>query len=318
MSVTPAALPALFFERCASVLATELTLPRAFVHASAILGLSGCLSTNILVLRSLSILSSASALLFNVWNRLRSPIVWNLTFMLTNAMQIARILLADKRQLTITTEQQQLYELAFARYGVRLRDFLKLLEETGAEWLAYPRGAYIVHGGDEMPLLWYLVRGVVEAVRPGEEEHLTIEPGKGGWLGELWDPNEEPDYWEKPHYWRTGFRVREACTVVAFDRRRLHDFIARSPQLRDAAEAAEIADLWGKHRACMAQGTRNAFKAMLQMAHVDGEYGPREVRALERFAARNPRDLSEAHVAEAHAELAAERAAGKMQYVGAE
>ena len=61
---------------------------------------------------------------------------------------------------------------------------------------------------------------------------------------------------------RTGFRVKEACTVVAFDRRKLHDFIARSPHMRDAAEAAEIADLWGKHRACMAQGTRNAYKAM--------------------------------------------------------
>ena len=50
-----------------------------------------------------------------------------------------------------------------------------------------------------MPLLWYLVSGVVETVSPGdgevaaEQTGMTIVPGKGGWLGELWDPNESPD-----------------------------------------------------------------------------------------------------------------------------
>ena len=111
-----------------STLATEMTLPRAFVHASAILGLSGCLSSNILVLRTLSVLSSTMALCFNVWNRLRSPIIWNLTFMTTNLSHIARLLLKDKGHITITTDEQQLFELAFARYGVRLTEFLHLLK----------------------------------------------------------------------------------------------------------------------------------------------------------------------------------------------
>ncbi|KAL1522257.1 hypothetical protein AB1Y20_017252 [Prymnesium parvum] len=277
--------------RVAEVLLAELSLPRAFVHASALLGLSGTLSTNILVLRSLSVLSSASALLFNIWNRLRSPIIWNLTFMTTNLAQIARLLLRDQQQLTISTDEQALFELAFARYGVRIKEFLELLKEAGAEWVDYEEGAFIVRRGDEMPCLWYLVEGEVEALHSGEDTHVTIKPGKGGWLGELWDPNEPPDYWQQPHHWKTGFRAMVPSRVVSFDRKRLHDFIARSPHMRDAAEAAEIADLWGKLRSSFSQSTRNVYKAMLQMAMADGDLEPAEREALDKFVARNPLDL---------------------------
>eukprot|EP00326_Haptolina_ericina_P035879 CAMPEP_0181244848 /NCGR_PEP_ID=MMETSP1096-20121128/43091_1 /TAXON_ID=156174 ORGANISM="Chrysochromulina ericina, Strain CCMP281" /NCGR_SAMPLE_ID=MMETSP1096 /ASSEMBLY_ACC=CAM_ASM_000453 /LENGTH=171 /DNA_ID=CAMNT_0023341449 /DNA_START=1 /DNA_END=516 /DNA_ORIENTATION=+ len=123
--------------------------------------------------------------------------------------------------------------------------------------------------------------------------HETLRPGKGGWLGELWDPNEEPTYWDQPHHWRTGFYAKEDCRVVAFDRKRLHDFIARSPHMRDAAEAAEIADLWGKLRNSFSQGTRNTYHGMWDMALADGALSERERVLLDKFAQQNPRDLPE-------------------------
>ena len=56
------------------VLAREAALPRVFVHMSAFAGIRGMLSSNILTLRMLSVLSSTSALIFNLWNRLFSPV----------------------------------------------------------------------------------------------------------------------------------------------------------------------------------------------------------------------------------------------------
>ena len=145
--------------------------------------------------------------------------------------------------------------------------------------------------GEPMPTLWYVADGEVEVIRDGKVVAVA-KAGSGGWLGELWDPNEDPDYWQKPHAWRAGFRAKQHSLVVAFDRKKLHDFIARSHELRDAAAAAEVADLWGKLRNCHKQGTRNVYRAMVEMAHSDGELEPRESTALERFAVGNPGDLS--------------------------
>ena len=79
--------------------------------------------------------------------------------------------------------------------------------------------------------------------------------------------------------------------------------------MRDAAEAAEIADLWGKMRASLAQGTRNAYRAMLTIAHADGELEADEQATLDKFVKRNPSDLAAEHVQAAHEHVEAELAA---------
>eukprot|EP00966_Prymnesium_polylepis_P088391 2045573-Prymnesium_polylepis.2 len=83
--------------------------------------------------------------------------------------------------------------------------------------------------------------------------------------------------------------------------------------MRDAAEAAEIADLWGKMRASLAQGTRNAYRAMLTMAHADGELEVDEQATLDKFVARNPGDLAAEHVHAAREHVAAELAARRAR-----
>ena len=109
----------------------------------------------------------------------------------------------------------------------------------------------ILKEGDPMPLLYYVVDGEVEVLfNEGTRVTNVLTPGKNGWLGELWDPNQDPAYWERPHHWMAGFRAKSHSLLVAFDRKALHDVIARSHPLRDAASAAEVSDLWGKLRGC--------------------------------------------------------------------
>jgi len=297
------------------VLAREAALPQAFVHVSAFAGIAGMLSPNILTLRLLSVLSSSSALSFNLWKRMLSPVFWNLTFITVNLSRIAQLLLASKDSVTLDANEQRLYELGFMRYGVSLRDYATLLREAGGEWREYAADEQIVREGDPMPLLWYVVEGEVEVVRDHGQRVVTVlKPGTGGWCGELWDPNQDKDYWQRPHHWLAGFRASAHSLLVAFDRRKLHDVIARSEELQDAASAAEVADLWGKLRAARRQAVLSEYHAMREMAHVDGTLGEAERRALERFAAKHELTQTEVAREEHHQDMDLARAAETLAH----
>ena len=274
-------------------IAREAALPRLFVHISAFAGISGMLSPNILVLRAMSILSSASAMAFNLANGLLSPVIWNLTFIMVNTARLAQLLSAKSSSVTLDANEQRLFELGFAQFGVTLKDYAALLREAKAHWREYAAGEVVVSAGDPMPLLWYVVEGEVEVIRPDGDTGNVLQPGNGGWLGELWDPNQDEDYWNRPHHWLAGFRAKSHSLLVALDRKALHDVIAKSHALRTAANAAEVKDLWSKLRSCSKQSVVNAYKGMQDMAYLDRRVDQRESLELERYAARHRRLLTE-------------------------
>ena len=275
------------------VIAREAALPRLFVHISAFAGISGMLSPNILVLRAMSMLSSAAAMAFNLANGLFSPVIWNLTFIMVNMVRLAQLLSAKSNCVTLDANEQRLFELGFAQFGVTLKDYATLLREAKGHWREYAAGEVVVSAGDPMPLLWYVVEGEVEVVRPDGDTGSVLKPGNGGWLGELWDPNQDEDYWKRPHHWLAGFRAKSHSLLVALDRKALHDVIAKSHSLRTAANAAEVKDLWGKLRSCSKQSVVNAYKSMRDMAYLDHQIDERESLALDRYAVRHKRLLTE-------------------------
>ena len=278
-----------------TVLAHEAELPRVFVHLSAFAGIRGMMSSNMIVLRALALLSSSAALAFNMWNGLRSPAFWNLAFIAVNLRRLTQLVLAEQTCITLDADEQKLYESAFAPYGVTLRDFSTLLREASSQWREFEANEVILKEGDPMPLLYYVVDGEVEVLfNEGTRVTNVLTPGKNGWLGELWDPNQDPAYWERPHHWMAGFRSKKHSLLVAFDRKALHDVIARSHPLRDAASAAEVSDLWGKLRGCARQSVLNSYAAMKEMASLHGAPDAAQLKTLESFAARHK--LSEAQL----------------------
>lgn len=137
------------------------------------------------------------------------------------------------------------------------------------------------------------VHGRMDVIDGAGEVTATLTPADdensaGGWLGEMWDPNQPPDYWSQPHHWKAGFRARDHSLLVAFDRRALHDVIASRPALRAASEHAEVSDLWGKLRATKRQAAANVYRAMLEMADADGRSDPGEAALLARFEQARP------------------------------
>ena len=180
------------------MLAHEAELPRVFVHLSAFAGIRGMMSSNMIVLRALALLSSSAALAFNMWNGLRSPAFWNLAFIAVNLRRLTQLVLAEQTCVTLDADEQKLYESAFAPYGVTLRDFSTLLREASSQWREFEANEVILKEGDPMPLLYYVVDGEVEVLfNEGTRVTNVLTPGKNGWLGELWDPNQDPAYWER-------------------------------------------------------------------------------------------------------------------------
>lgn len=283
------------------VLRELIAPPNVFVHLSALLGLSGFISSNVLMLRAFSIMSSLSALAFNTWNGLKIPAVWNVVFTTINSLRITQLLRSQKGCLTLTQDEQKLYERAFLKFGVTPSEFASLLHESGASWHHARPGEWLAEQGDEMPKIWYIISGSVDIIRNGRPVR-QLNPCRdiekaGGWIGELWDPNAQPDYWEKEHHWHVGFRVRDSgATVVSFARKPLHDAIARRPTLREAATKAEVADLWGKLRASMRAIPVHYYRGMRKMAENDGVMSDEESSALELYMQQHPDVLDEQSV----------------------
>ena len=142
-----------------------------------------------------------------MWNGLRSPAFWNLAFIAVNLRRLTQLVLAEQTCITLDADEQKLYESAFAPYGVTLRDFSTLLREGE---LAVTRrflggGRSSSKEGDPMPLLYYVVDGVVECSSTNMRVKQGLTPGQNGWLGELssrWASRA------RRRNWLAGFRRR--------------------------------------------------------------------------------------------------------------
>ena len=122
----------------------------------------------------------------------------------------------------------------------------------------------------------------------------VVRPGKGGWLGEFYDPNQDDEYWERPHPALVSWRCNsERCRTLALNRRALHETLSSNPRLVHAAQRAEVADLWGKLHASGPASRIRAYRAMLEVALSDGVLSEAERQLLTDFQKRHQIPLAE-------------------------
>src|SRR5262245_20764116 len=99
----------------------------AVIHVANVLYLLSYSVKDMLWLRCLTVVAALCLLPYYYVQPvpLTAAIAWNLLFIGINLMQIV-ILLRERRPVTLTVDQQRLYQLAFR--SVTPREFLKLLE----------------------------------------------------------------------------------------------------------------------------------------------------------------------------------------------
>mmetsp|Transcript_18971 Transcript_18971/g.44198 ORF Transcript_18971/g.44198 Transcript_18971/m.44198 type:complete len:364 (+) Transcript_18971:81-1172(+) len=263
--------------------------PAYIVHIGNVVALAAVSQSDMLYLRCLLVVSTCCGMAYNLLQAtpLWAPAAWGIVFLSMHLRQIV-MLLRENEKLVLSAEEEQLYEKAFMTFGFSPRSFKDLLTEVRARWCTWDKNTYVQKMGDPMEELNYLVEGDVMLISCSNDPMHTVSGGKGGWLGELFDPHQKEDYWEQPHNWLISFQcISEQCRTVAFNRRALHEAFKSSTKMEQAATRAQVSDLWGKLHASLPSHRRNAYEGMLQVAVSDGNLDESERRMLEAFRKRH-------------------------------
>lgn len=245
--------------------------------------------TDMLNLRCMLLVSSFCGIGYNLLQPkpLIAPATWGCAFLSIHIYMII-VLLRERKEETLSKEEEEVYASAFSPYGFTCRQFLDLLEGATPRWCTFSRGDRIVRLGDEMAELHYIFQGEGELVSTTNDRLHPISPGKGGWIGEFFDPNIASDYWDKPHPWRCECRcMTEQCQTLAFPRKDLDSLLRSNPRLKEAATRAAVSDVWGKLFDTIGDMRRSAYKSMLQVALADGVVDVEERSMLEDFRRRH-------------------------------
>lgn len=264
--------------------------PNYFVHAGNVLLLVAINQSDMLNLRVLSISASLCGILYNLLQPrpLIPPACWGVFFVGCHIYQLS-VLLRERAHISLGEDEEKAYNMAFLPFGITPRTFLDILEKASARWCHLDEGQFASKRGDLMDDVHYLVEGEVEVLSATDDKFLRLLPGKGGWLGEFFDPNQKDDYWEVEHRFPVSHKCvsPSGCRTLAFNRKALHDTLAQNPRLGCTATKAVVSDLWGKLHRSLPEARRNTYKAMLELALSDGKLDERELKLLGDFKKRH-------------------------------
>lgn len=261
-----------------------------FVHSGNLVLLVAVNQTDMLNLRALSIVASMCGMAYNLLQPtpLIAPACWGVFFISCHAYYIVE-LLRERQKIVLSEEDETAYELAFMKFGFTPRNFLDIMEGAHAKWRTSGKGEFVHKRGEPMDDISYLVEGQVQLVSSTGDPMFRTDPGKGGWLGEFFDPNMDiQDYWSRAHHFPISFQcVSERCRTLCFARRPLQEILASSPRLTEAAARSQVSDLWGKLHKSLPESRRRAYDAMLEVCLIDEQVDKREAELLVDFRRRH-------------------------------
>ena len=207
----------------------------AIIHVANILYLLSYSVKDMLWLRCLTVVAALCLLPYYYVQPvpLTAAIVWNLLFIGINLIQIV-ILLRERRPVTLTEDQQRLYQLAF--HSVTPREFLKLLEV--ACWEEAADGQLIVRKGEDIDRMMVIHSGSA-SIRCGEQ--TVAELGPGQFVGEMSFITGDPT--------SADVVALKTLRYVSWSKDSLRCLLDERPQLKVALQDAIGADLVGKLKA---------------------------------------------------------------------
>jgi len=171
----------------------KLNGPVLILNFGSLCTLAGFARTDVLELRLGNLFGNCCAMTYFVINRLLPPFTWSSIFAMTNAYNIHLILDERSDKVTMTKDEQTLYEEHFLSHGVTPKQFRMILDKS--EVLHVPKNHVIVRADALLDSVYLVVSGHTEASILGR--HLTYassQPGnnvrqKGGdsgaWVGEI-------------------------------------------------------------------------------------------------------------------------------------
>ncbi|CAE7558756.1 unnamed protein product [Symbiodinium natans] len=272
-----------------------------FVHVGNCIVLLAINQKDMLHLRTLSVTASCCGIAYNLLQPtpLWAPAAWGAFFISCHLYYITH-LLRDRVGITMDPDHEAVYERAFMPHGFTPRQFLKILQAASGRIEEASCGAYICRQGEAKKWIHYLLEGEAMLIDKSEDKVVNILPGKGGWLGEFFDPAAPEDHWDAPRAHQVSFKcIAHRCRFLTLEISPLHKAILAS-DLAEAATRAEVSDLWGKLHGSHHEHRRNTYSAMLELAVADGKVDAKEVELLEKWKTRHgiPEDDHQVKLAE--------------------
>lgn len=272
-----------------------------FVHAGNLIFLAAINQTDMMNLRALSIVASAFGIAYNLLQPvpLFAPAAWGMFFVSCHVYYAGQ-LIKERQHITLTPEEEEVYEKGFLRYGFTPRQFTDILEHAHCVWNTFRSGEWIHREGDRREEVTLLISGEAEAVNASGGFMWKVAPGQGAWLGDFFNPNfvaKSPESRTKvrlhPVSWRC---VALECRTMSLSTDHLYSHLASNPRLEAAACRTQIHDLKGKVKRSMPDFCLHTYRQMLEVATSDGSICNKERDLLSSWRERHQIDDS-AHVA---------------------
>ncbi|KAK3286533.1 hypothetical protein CYMTET_5911 [Cymbomonas tetramitiformis] len=249
--------------------------PAYFIHFGNLLCVGAMGTTDMLLLRLFMVCANVCGIAYNLLQPtpLLTPVAWSTFFLGGHGMQLYR-LVNEKQEVKLSSQECELYEQAFFSFGFTPRDFKSLGKPM---WKEFDEGEVVHFQDADIETLYYLLDGEVDILRDGIVKN-KIRPGKGGWLGEFWDPEWDAS---KPHFWRVTARAAKKCRVAGYPKRDLHRAISESKgcHMKSSADKLEINDLWGKLKTTVGNNDFALYDGVVAAVLHDGKVTKAE-RAL--------------------------------------
>jgi len=141
----------------------QLDFGTLMLNFGAITSLTGFMMTDVLYLRSMSIVGSISGVIYNVSRTppQKNAVAWGAVFIVVNTVQIIRLIL-ERQEIKFTVEEAELFYKHFEPFGVEAKTFKELMH-TLAHWKSYEAGQVIVADGKPLGKVLILVDGKATA-----------------------------------------------------------------------------------------------------------------------------------------------------------
>jgi hypothetical protein len=140
----------------------EIDFGTTMMNFGAITSLSGFVCTDVLYLRSLSILGSACGIVYNMTRvpKQINAVIWGLVFIGVNLGRIVQ-LMEERQEIQFSVEEADCYHRLFKPHGVEPYVFKKLLKK--AKWRTINPGRHLVRAGKPLNHVHILVKGTAVA-----------------------------------------------------------------------------------------------------------------------------------------------------------
>ena len=154
---------------------------KIIMNFGAIASLTGFMMTDVMYLRSLSVVGSACGITYNLTRKPKqiNAVLWGLVFAGVNVYQLYQLYLERSEKITYTHDEMLLYTAHFKDWGVDPRQFKKLVDSEGCTFQYIEKGQTIVEPNNPLNDVILIHRGEAAAEDPLSKEILYTYRGDG-------------------------------------------------------------------------------------------------------------------------------------------